>query len=395
MSRNMSLDVLHEYIAENSRKISAVHKELDEIQVGFNSAYVEWKAEHDASLERMVESIFERMDQVGAILQERVGGRINEEREKLAARIKVLEEELITQTMNEADEVLRNGQALVQELRELNPQLNSREEKLKSKRTQLESALNNLNDLIHKRSRGLGVVTRFIELTHLDRQRQQVIGKLKALHEDLKEVRETWLTVDMTAASEQEDLQKQWQDLTLKRVRLEGELDFLQDETACETLALKRAIRYEIDNLKEPIDCPDPDLKGQLDEMVHLNIQTDDYQAAFGPLSGMISLLGGIMEGLGRFNESVQGLIDQQKMHSAYLPELVVSLPDKVLDFHKGWEDLRQSVQDEGNISAHPDEFLVNFQPLIDEDLGEARIKAMFENMGAALNQSTEKWRDS
>jgi hypothetical protein len=259
----------------------------------------------------------------------------------------------------------------------------------------LESELKGLNDLIYKRSRGLGVVTRFIELTRLDRQRQQIIGKLKALHEDLKEVRETWLTADLTVTSEQDDLQKQWQDLTLKRVQLEGELDFLQDETARENLALKRAIRYEIDNLKDPIDCPDSDFKGQLDEMVNLNIQTDDYQAAFVPLSGMISLLEGIMEGLRRFNESTQGLIDQQKMHSAYLPKLVVSLPDMVLDFHNGWESLHQNVLDEGTISTHPDEFLVKYQPMIDEDLSEARIKVMFENMGVALNQATEKWRAS
>jgi chromosome segregation ATPase len=391
----MSLDELHGYIAENSRKIAAVHKELDEIQIGFNSAYVEWKAEHDASLERMVESLGDRMDKVGATLQKRVSDRVLEEREIIAARIKALEEELITQTMNDADEVLRNGQVLVQELRELNPQLNTQEEKLKSKRAQLESELNDLNDLIYKRSRGLGVVTRFIELTRLDRQRQQIIGKLKALQEDLKEVRETWLTADLTATSEQDDLQKQWQDLTLKRVQLQGELDFLQDETARENLALKRAIRYEIDNLKEPIDCPDSEIKGQLDEMVNLNKQTDDYQAAFVPLSGMISLLEGIMEGLRRFNESTQGLIDQQKMYSAYLPKLVVSLPDMVLDFHSGWESLHQNVLDEGSISTHPDEFLVKYQPMIDEDLSEARIKTMFENMGVALNQATEKWRAS
>jgi len=392
MSKSMSLDELYTYITGNSRKIAAVHKELDEIQLGFNSAYVEWKAEHDASLERLVELIYENRDGVGTTLKALVDKRLVEERDRIAARMRELESEIIPQVIDEADEILHKGQVLAQELRELNPELNNKEEKLKSKANELEGELGKLNEKIRERSRGFGVVTHFLELTRLDRQRQQIIGKLKALQGDLKEVRETWQTADLTASSEQEDLQKKWQELTLRRVQLEGELDFLQDEKARETLALKRAIRYEIDNLKEPVECPNPDLKAKLDEMVDLNIQTDDYHAAFGPLSGMISLLEGIIQGLQRFNESVQGLIDQQKMHSAYLPKLTVVLPEEVLDFHKGWERLRQDVVDEAEISAHPAEFLVKIQPILEKDLGERTIQSMFESMGEALNRATEKW---
>jgi len=392
MSRNLSLEELNQFIAENSDKIAAVHKELGEIQLGFNSAYVEWKAEHDATLERLVESIYEKMNGIGPTLIALVDKRLIEERKVIANRMKELENELIPQAIEEADELLQKGQALVQELRKLNPELNSKEETLKSKRIELEQELLQFNDKIHARSRGIGVVTHFLELTRLDRQRQQIIGKLKALQEDLKEVRETWQTADLTVASEQKDLQTKWQDLTLSRVQLEGELDFLQDQEKRENLALKRAIRFTIDNLKEPVECPERDLKEKLEEMVHLNIQTDDYHAAFGPLSGMISLLEGILEGLRRFSESVQGLIDQQKMHSAYLPKLSVGLPEGVIAFHKDWDALRQSVLDEAEISAHPAEFLVKIQPLLEEDFNEKSIQSMFESMGQALSQATEKW---
>jgi hypothetical protein len=393
MGKNMSLVELHEYIENNSHKIADVHKELEEIQVGFNSAYVEWKAEHDASLERLVESVVQQMDNIGSDLEARIKDRMIEERRVIAARMKELEVELIPQAMQEADGVLGEGQKLVQELRELNPELNDREERLKSKRIQLEEELNRLNKTIQKRSRGLGVAIHFIEITRLDRQRQQVIGKLKALQEDLKEVRETWHIADTTAMSEKQDLQGQWQQLTLKRLHLEGELDFLQEKGDREALALKRAIRHELDNLKEPIACPDPALKVQMDEMVQLNIQTDDYQAAFGPLSGVISLLEGIIEGLRRFNESIQGLIDQQKMHSAYLPMLDVNIPDKVINFNSGWDALRKSVQDEASISSEPVDFLAKVQPLMADDLNEARIQSMFESLGEALNHATESWR--
>lgn len=51
MSNNFSLVSLYTYITNNIDKILAVRKETEEIQIGFNSSYVEWKAEHDATLD--------------------------------------------------------------------------------------------------------------------------------------------------------------------------------------------------------------------------------------------------------------------------------------------------------------------------------------------------------
>jgi hypothetical protein len=392
MSNQFSLEQMRDFLSDNVQRINAVHKELEEIQIGFNSAYVEWKADHDAALGRLGEAVIAHMEEVGPVLQERVQERVLEEQRIIDERMKELPGTLIPQTQDEADSALREGQLLVEKLRQLNPQLDKREERLKDKRIELEKELEQLNQAIHKNSRGLGVVTHFIRLTRLDRERQQVIGKLKALQEDLKEVRELWKTTEMETDVSQEALQVQWQELTLKLAQLQGEMDYLEDETSREALALQRAVRHVLDALKEPIQCPDKDIKLDLDEMVKLNIQVDDYDAAFAPLSGMISVLEGIVTGMARFTQSIEGLIDQQEMHSAYLPKLEVTIPQEVLSFHDGWEDLRMKVHDDGRLSAHPAEFLSTTQSTIEKGLSEERIKAMFEGMGSALERATEKW---
>ena len=65
MGMDASLAQLNRYIEDNVRQIDAVRKEMEEIQTGFNSKYVEWKAEHDATLERLVETVLARMEGVG------------------------------------------------------------------------------------------------------------------------------------------------------------------------------------------------------------------------------------------------------------------------------------------------------------------------------------------
>jgi hypothetical protein len=106
-----------------------------------------------------------------------------------------------------------------------------------------------------------------------------------------------------------------------------------------------------------------------------------------------LALLDGLTEGLGRFAESVQGLLEEQRMHSAHLPKLSVAVPDGVLAFHARWDELRQEVQDDARLTQHPVEFVAAVGPTIERDLSEEQIKGMFERLGAALNRATQSWR--
>ena len=233
----------------------------------------------------------------------------------------------------------------------------------------------------------------FFRITKLDRERQRVIGQLQQVHEDLKEVREEWQQVRQGMQTERETLEVRWQELTREVAQMQGELDYLDEEANRESLALKRAVRTMIDSLKETIPCPVADVKSELDGMVALNVQTDDYQEGLGAVSGLMSLLIGIGEGMKRLNASGEGLIQEQRMHSAYLSPLNVYVPDDVTAFHTQWTELAQKVRDDGRLCENPAEFLAAVRPVMEEGLSEERIKGMFEGLGGALSAAASNWR--
>ena len=134
MTKSFSLDQLHEYLSAQIKQIAAVHKEAEEIQIGFNSSYVEWKAKHDAALEGLTDAILEKLDQVGQDLRSLIEEQEVKERKIIAERMQELRQKLIPETQAEADELLRKGQELARQLRQLNPQLDAREEALKAQR---------------------------------------------------------------------------------------------------------------------------------------------------------------------------------------------------------------------------------------------------------------------
>jgi len=393
MSKSLSLKQFANYITDEVGKIGGIRREVEEIQVGFNSAFVEWKAEHDAALERLVEAVTGRLDEAGQDLRARIEERIVEERHTIAERRRELHDQVIPETQAEADRTLQQGQELTAQLRQLNPKLDQREEDLKARGTALEEELTQLNEQIRRHSGCLRVVFNFFKIGKLDRQRQQVIGQLKIIQLELKQVRNEWQEFQEQTQSERADLQTRWQELTLKLAQFQGELDYLDIEANREALALKRATRHVIDNLKDPIPCPAHDIKNELDAMVALNVQTDDYQEGLGSVSSLLSLLDGITEGLDRFGESVGGLIEEQRMHSAYLSDLNIRVPDEAQAFHAQWDGLAQKVRDDGHLCANPAEFLAIVRPVMEEDLTTEAIKAMFESLGRALDDATHEWR--
>jgi hypothetical protein len=299
---------------------------------------------------------------------------------------------LIPEIQAEADAVLQKGRPLNDELRKLNPRLDRREEELKAQRSALEGELDQLNEQIRRLSGCLSVVVNFLKISRLGRERQEVIGQLKVIQQELKRVREEWQEAQSQTQAQQETLQAQWQAHTLKTAQLQGELDYLDEDASREGLALRRAVRHLMDNLKEPIACPADDIRGQLGALAELNILTDDYQKGLGSVGSFMSVLDGITEGLTRFNESVRGLIEEQRMHSAHLPELHTSVPGEVLAFHEQWGDLAQRVQDESRLCTHPAEFLAFVGPALEGNLSELNIRAMFDGLGQALDRATSRW---
>ncbi len=393
MPQTLSLDQLEDFLKDKIREIEAVEREVEEIQTSFNSAYQEFKDNHDATLNELSRRIAEQPELAGPELWAKIEERLPEEQRLIEERRAKLRDELIPAAQEAADGLLAEAQKEQRRLRELNPELDKEEESLKKQKAAWQKELAELNAEVARRSRGLGFLFHFISIAGLDRRRQRVIGKLEALEPQLRLVREKWEKARQEYAEAQENLQQQWREASLKVARLREELAYLDDEASREALALRRAAFHTIDALKTPVSGVAAEVAGDVERMIELNIQTDDYQESLGKVAGFIALLGGVRRGMENVRRSVQSLIREQNMHSTYLPKLKVFLADTVQQFHEQWAGLGQQLRDEAKVAAHPRDFIVFSDGLMATDLSSETIEAMFQSLGGSLQQATVRWK--
>jgi len=392
MSKTYSTISLSAYLEQNIAEIEAVRKEVEEIQSGFQTNYVDWRSKHDAELLRLSKLVVDRFFETGTELQAQVQKALPGEQALVEERRKDLREAIIPKYQQELDTSITKGRAKTDKLRKLNPELNQQEEALKASLAQNRQQLEDLNKQIGQRSRGLGSVFHFNEISRLDGQRQRLLGKMEEKQEELSKVRKDWADLHQVVLEEEVDLQSNWQTAIAVLAQQQAELAILDDDASREILARQRAVRYVLDELKAPVDCPAADIKVELDQMVEYNRQTDDYHAGLASVGGLIGMLGSIQEGLRRFNTSVQSLTDQERLYSVNLKPLTISLPDVVIVFNQQWKDILQKVKNEKTICEHPVEFTSAMKVVIESQLSVERIKEMFEAMGSALKAATNDW---
>jgi hypothetical protein len=391
-TKNMNAKQLLQYLDRQTLAIADLINQLDEIQVVFNAQFDAFKARHDTELDRLTDRIASQLHNLSPELRAAIDDRLPSEQRHLEERRQLVKEEYLPKRQQAADELLRRAQAELAELRALNPELDRQEEQLKIEKTQLESHLAELNDEIRRHSRGIGTVLHFRAITRADRERHQVIGKLDMVNQSLYTVRHEWESRHQQMLASQAKLQEKWQLETIAVARLQTELDQLSDAAGCDDLALRRTIRHVLDALKEPQHTSDSELDASLQEMIELNIHTDTFHEGLASVGGMIGLLRGINNGMQAIRQSVQGLYDEQRMHSAYLKPLSFNLPARVEAFHKQWPELTQRYTDQDEIGNHPAQFSTAVKPLLEEPLSEANISGVFEDLGDMLKQATAAW---
>ncbi|HSJ57474.1 MAG TPA: hypothetical protein VLC95_09855 [Anaerolineae bacterium] len=391
----MNANQLLSYLDDQSRAIQAAVSELDEIQVAFNAQFDQFKARHDLTLARLTGEVFDRLAKDRAVapsLRAAIEQRVPEETRLLEERRTRLREEHLSRRRAAADELLARAQAELAHMRELNPKLDKGEEALKRQKAKLEAELTALNETIREKSRGLGVVRHFLDITRADRERHRILGKLEAVNERLFRVRKRWDEARAKIEQNQAALQEQWQLENVAVARLQAELDMLDDETQRRDLAVRRAIHHVLDNLKTPVTGGDPDLDTRVAEMVELNVHTDAYHDGLAGAGGLIGLLRGIDSGLEAIRKSVDGLKHEQEMHSAYLKPLDFRLPDSVEAFHKRWPELARRFVDEKTVAGHPAEFAADVAPLLEGPLSQPSIEKMFNTLGQMIEHATSAW---
>jgi hypothetical protein len=393
-SSEMRGDQVLRYLEEQEKAIDALVRQLDEVQVAFNAQFDIFQARHDARLDELTEQVFAvlRGDGIDPRLRASIERLLPAERTLLKERRQKVRETYLPQRRQAADKILQQAQAQTAELRSLNPRLNREEEELKAEKAHLEAHLATLNAEIRKKSRGLGVVRHFLSISRADRERQRTIGKLEAIGGSLLKVRQEWHEERQAVEHHQAQLQERWQLESIAIARLQAEMDQLDDEQAREDLALRRAIRRVLDDLKETLPAADPVLAAALQDMVILNVQTDAYHEGLASVGGLMGLLGGIKSGLEAISRSVEGLVREQEMHRTYLKPLKFDLPARVEAFHKQWNELNGRFSDEAAIGAHPAAFSAAVRPLLEGPLAQASIEAMFADLGKMIERAVAAW---
>ena len=166
----MDADNLIQWLDTQENAIESLIDELDEVQIQFNAQFDEFKAQHDSTLDYLAGQVVGRMDTLDATLHAYIQEQLVQERENIAERRRKVREEYLPLRQQAADELLSKAQAELRELRALNPELDEREETLKRGKAKLEAQLEELNEEIRQKSRGLGVAMHFVAITKADRE---------------------------------------------------------------------------------------------------------------------------------------------------------------------------------------------------------------------------------
>lgn len=380
MSPQVELSNFVDYLGDNIKRLAALYREIEEVQIEFNSLYTGLRAEWQT----LVEETASRLAVEGSPepLRETLARYRAEERHSLEERITALKKE-VTEKQKAADQTLQEAQAEIARLRELNPVLNEREESLKARSLSETAEIARLEQELRR----AGFWRRLFDADEW----KDKLEKARRSHDEtlaaLKAVREEWVAKKAAAEERQAELRNAWEALTVEISQAQTELDYL--EMHLDELAAKRGAQRYLATLQEAPNV-DSAWREPLARIAELNQELGAYQKGLTSVAEALGVLTGIRTGLERFQQSVDKVYEEQRQYN--LQPLQLDLPRSVIQFHNTWAEFRTQVKNEKHLGKHPLEFVQVVKPYIQERLTETAIQQTFESMGRALNAATKAW---
>ncbi len=381
----------YDFLQGEGRRIESAFRELEQLQGEFQGAFTRFKTEHDKTLGALGDQVASvAADALPRDLGAAIEARVPVERQAIVERLQALDQKELPERQKRADDLLRRVQQDETERRTQNPKLNEREEALKADLANGQNQLAELNAQVAGRAKGLGFIFNAGKIRTLDGERERVIGGLQALNSQLAKVREEWKDLRERTSKEEADWKTQWQSTIQQIGQLRQERDHLAQNT--DAVARQRAITFVLDNLQVPPAASDAPLGTGLKQMVELNIQTDQFQAALGSVAGILGVMNGVNEGLKRIGESVKAIVAEQERHSQFLRPPRIEIPDRAAGFGRVWDEIAAKAKDEKAVAAHPADFAAAMKPLLDERLTKECITDYFNSLAGGLQAATRKW---
>jgi len=383
----MTIAQFHRYLDDRRREAEACYKETEEVQFQFNEIF---RQELEAWQEKVAycyPRIAVQRKEMPADFAHSIDVAEQEELERLRAEIAGLEQE-IDKGQAESDDFLALAQAATLALREANPQLNEQEEVLKALMVKYQDdyaqAFEEMETL---RGHALGSLRHPFKIRELRKRQARAKVQQASTLEKLDAVRKEWLDKVEEAGDTQADLRGAWQEIQVEMSQKQARRDHLVDNL--EDLAVEAALQRVLEELNEPPDVPG-ELGAALAELVERNRVRRNYEEGLRAVAEVLGLTKGVTEGLARFQRSVATVLQEQRRYK--LKEVQVPLPQSAAAMNQVWEELGAKVKDEKHLGTHPLEFSRIVDGYIKSRLTDERIKGLFEQMGAALNQATEAW---
>ena len=375
------------YVRENGRWAQAVYGEIEEVQFQFNELYSNELTRWQEQIGTCITMILQDHDRLDEDLAELVRRGGEQSRTELEEEIASLGRQ-VAERRASADDLLARAQAELAELRTANPTLDDQEEKAKAKLVSLADQIVALSDQTEQLSRGtFGALKNGRKLRELRNRRKALLAAQEKANVRLAEVRSKWQAQKKGAEEEQTRLRQEWQESTVTAAQAQARHDYLSENI--EELSLRKGIERTLVEMEtSPVN--EGPLGEALQAMTDLNSTKSAYEKGLTSVAEMLGLLKGLREGLERFQQSVDKVLEEQERYN--LAKLVVGLSPAVIEFNRAWKDLRELVKDEKYLGKHPLEFSKRVDAFRRTRFTDEGVQTMFEDMGSALSRATKKW---
>lgn len=381
------LATMIDWVEGNCAKINALVTEIAEIQIEFETNFVDWQQRHENSKAAAIAWIEGHDWQQPQWLMDAVNQRLPQMRQQKQERLAELQEEITDLEAQREGIEQQNDEALAK-LKKQNPRLNTREEKLKQQETDAKDNFHRLANDWRRTARGLGWLLRPGAVRRSREAMEAALQEWTNLNARLAEVRNSWVTLKQKTDETETTLQDAWRLRTAEIARLKRELGQLQRDL--DGAAKETALDEIIDALAEPKQSNQPDFDNLLVTVIEAHEASQRYEAGIAQVAELMGLIQGVCEGLARMAESVRSVKAEQDMH-AELANLKLSPDPTVLQFHSLWDQLVPLVLDEKKAAAHPAQFAAAVKQAIGDRLSNVNIDLMFNTLGNELDQATKQ----
>jgi chromosome segregation ATPase len=385
-THRMRLSQFNSYLQAKEQELARCYQEIEEVQAEFNDIFRREMAAWQATFSRCFPEVLARRQEMPEAFRQQIDLAEQEELRKLQDEMAQLESEVASKR-GAMDRLTAAGQALVDEMRSQNPELDKREETLKKRVVRLQNEYTKAWEEAERLSEGLGWLTHAAKLAQQRKAQKDAKQKQEEAIKRLNAVRQQWLTKVEEISQSQAELRRQWQEQSVEAAEKQGRLDHIRNNLA--DLAQQNAITRVLEELDQD-PAVDGELGDALRELIQRNRVRADYETGLASVAEALGLTKGVGEGLRRFGQSVATVIQEQRRYN--LKDVPVILPRSTIALNETWRALADKVKDEKQMGTNPLEFSRIIKTYISDRLTDASIQGLFETMGAALNKATKAW---